>query len=79
MSRTRRHWRSSYRPVQFNTSSFMGRLTLDVLLAFAQFEYEVTGVRIRDKITAFKRKGMYMGDVAPLGYDVEDKTLLVNR
>jgi site-specific DNA recombinase len=57
----------------------MGRLTLDVLLAFAQFEYEVTGVHIRDKITAFKRKGMYMGDVSPLGYDVEDKTLLVNR
>lgn len=57
----------------------MDRLTLNVLLAFAQFEYEFTGVRIRDKITAFKRKGMYMGDVAPLGYDVEDKTLLVNR
>ncbi len=64
---------------QFNTSSSMGRLTLNVLLSFAQFEREVTGERIRDKITASKRKGMWMGGVVPLGYDVIDKTLVVNE
>jgi site-specific DNA recombinase len=63
---------------QFNTTSSMGRLTLNVLLSFAQFEREVTGERIRDKIAASKRKGMWMGGVAPLGYDVRDKKLLVN-
>ena len=51
---------------QFNTTSSMGRLTLNVLLSFAQFEREVTGERIRDKIAASKKKGMWMGGVAPL-------------
>ena len=63
---------------QFNTSSSMGRLTLNVLLSFAQFEREVTGERIRDKIAASKRKGMWMGGVAPLGYDAKDKALVIN-
>ena len=53
---------------QFNTTSSMGRLTLNVLLSFAQFEREVTGERIRDKIAASKRKGMWMGGVPPLGF-----------
>jgi len=56
----------------------MGRLTLNVLLSFAQFEREVTGEHIRDKIAASKRKGMWMGGVAPLGYDAKDKALVVN-
>lgn len=64
---------------QFNTSSSMGRLTLNVLLSFAQFEREVTGERIRDKIAASKQKGMWMGGVVPLGYDVIDKKLVVNN
>ena len=64
---------------QFNTSNSMGRLTLNVLLSFAQFEREVTGERIRDKITASRRKGMWMGGVVPLGYDVMDKMLVVNE
>ena len=63
----------------FNTSSSMGRLTLNVLLSFAQFEREVTGERIRDKIAASKRKGMWMGGVSPLGYDVVDKKLFINQ
>ena len=63
----------------FNTSSSMGRLTLNVLLSFAQFEREVTGERIRDKIAASKRKGMWMGGVAPLGYDVVEKKLVINQ
>src|SRR5690348_263901 len=54
---------------QFNTTSSMGRLTLNVLLSFAQFEREVTGERIRDKIAASKKKGMWMGGNVPLGYD----------
>ena len=53
----------------FNTSSSMGRLTLNVLLSFAQFEREVTAERIRDKIAASKKKGLWMGGLAPLGYD----------
>jgi site-specific DNA recombinase len=64
---------------QFNTTTSMGRLTLNMLLSFAQFEREVTGERIRDKIAASKRKGMWMGGVPPLGYDVRDRRLLVNR
>ena len=56
---------------QFNTTTSMGRLTLNVLLSFAQFEREVTGERIRDKIAASKRKGMWMGGNLPLGYDVK--------
>lgn len=63
---------------QFNTTTSMGRLTLNVLLSFAQFEREVTGERIRDKIAASKRKGMWMGGYPPLGYDVRDHQLLVN-
>lgn len=63
---------------QFNTTSSMGRLTLNVLLSFAQFEREVTGERIRDKVKASKAKGMWMGGKAPLGYDVKDRKLIVN-
>ena len=62
----------------FNTSTSMGRLTLNVLLSFAQFEREVTGERIRDKIAASKKKGMWMGGPVPLGYDVRDRKLVVN-
>lgn len=57
----------------------MGRLTLNVLLSFAQFEREVTGERIRDKIAASKAKGMWMGGVVPLGYDVQERKLVPNR
>ena len=64
---------------QFNTSTSMGRLTLNMLLSFAQFEREVTGERIRDKIAASKRKGMWMGGVPPLGYDVVDRKLVINQ
>src|SRR5215467_2567978 len=64
---------------QFNTTTSMGRLTLNVLLSFAQFEREVIGERIRDKIAASKRKGMWMGGVPPLGYRVQDRKLLVNE
>lgn len=63
---------------QFNTANSMGRLTLNMLLSFAQFEREVTAERIRDKIAASKRKGMWMGGLPPLGYDVRDKKLVVN-
>jgi site-specific DNA recombinase len=59
----------------FNTTTSMGRLTLNVLLSFAQFEREVTGERIWDKIAASKKKGMWMGGVVPLGYRVEDRAL----
>lgn len=64
---------------QFNTTTSMGRLMLNVLLSFAQFEREVTGERIRDKITASKRKGMWMGGVPPLGYDVKNRRLVPNE
>jgi site-specific DNA recombinase len=64
---------------QFNTTTSMGRLTLNMLLSFAQFEREVTGERIRDKIAASKKKGMWMGGLPPLGYDVKGKKLVVNR
>ena len=64
---------------QFNTATSMGRLTLNMLLSFAQFEREVTGERIRDKIAASKRKGMWMGGTVPLGYDVRDRKLVVNE
>jgi DNA invertase Pin-like site-specific DNA recombinase len=63
---------------QFNTTSSMGRLTLNVLLSFAQFEREVTGERIRDKIAASKRKGMWMGGTISLGYEVKGRKLIVN-
>src|SRR5215468_2242226 len=62
---------------QFNTTSSMGRLTLNVLLSFAQFEREVIGERIRDKIAASKKKGMWMGGVPPLGYRVRDRKLVI--
>ena len=59
----------------FNTTTSMGRLTLNILLSFAQFEREVTGERIRDKIAASKKKGMWMGGVVPLGYRVADRAI----
>src|SRR5947207_6933688 len=62
---------------QFNTTTSMGRLTLNVLLSFAQFERELIGERIRDKIAASKRKGMWMGGVPPLGYRVQDRKLCI--
>ena len=61
----------------FNTTSSMGRLTLNVLLSFAQFEREIAGERIRDKIAASKKKGMWMGGYPPLGYDVCDRKLVI--
>ncbi len=64
---------------QFNTTSSMGRLTLNMLLSFAQFEREVTGERIRDKIAASKKRGLWMGGLPPLGYDVDDRKLVVNE
>ena len=57
----------------------MGRLALNILLSFAQFEREVTGERIRDKIAASKRKGMWMGGFVPLGYDAQDRKLVINK
>ena len=63
----------------FNTTTSMGRLTLNVLLSFAQFEREVTGERIRDKIALSKARGMWMGGAAPLGYDGHDRTLRINE
>ena len=63
----------------FNTTTSMGRLTLNVLLSFAQFEREVTGERIRDKIAASKKKGMWMGGPVPLGYELRDRKLMVNN
>lgn len=62
----------------FNTTTSMGRLTLNMLLSFAQFEREVTGERIRDKIAASKRKGLWMGGPVPLGYEVEARKLVIN-
>lgn len=62
----------------FNTTTSMGRLTLNMLLSFAQFEREVTGERIRDKIAASKKKGMWMGGTVPLGYEVQNRNLVVN-
>jgi len=63
---------------QFNTTTSMGRLTLNVLLSFAQFEREVGAERTRDKIAASKKKGMWMGGFVPLGYDLKDRKLIVN-
>ncbi|MEQ9488516.1 MAG: recombinase family protein [Alphaproteobacteria bacterium] len=64
---------------QFNTTTSMGRLTLNVLLSFAQFEREVTAERIRDKVAASKKKGIWMGGPVPIGYDVEDRKLVINE
>jgi site-specific DNA recombinase len=63
----------------FNTTTSMGRLTLNILLSFAQFEREVIGERIRDKFAASRRRGMWMGGWAPLGYDIRDRKLIVNE
>ena len=64
---------------QFNTTTSMGRLTLNVLLSFAQFEREVTSERIRDKISASKRKGLWVGGMVPLGYDTNERRITVNE
>src|SRR6202023_3574540 len=64
---------------QFNTTTSMGRLTLNVLLSFAQFEREVTSERIRDKIAASKRKGLWVGGMVPLGYDTKDRKISINE
>jgi site-specific DNA recombinase len=64
---------------QFNTTTSMGRLTLNMLLSFAQFEREVTGERIRDKIAASKRKGLWMGGYVPLDYERDGRTLEINE
>ena len=64
---------------QFSTTSSMGRLTLNVLLSFAQFEREVTGERIRDKFTASRKKGMWMGGFPPIGYDIKERKLVANK
>jgi site-specific DNA recombinase len=64
---------------QFNTTTSMGRLTLNVLLSFAQFEREVIAERIRDKFAASRARGMWMGGWAPLGYDIKDRKLVVNE
>ncbi len=64
---------------QFNTTTSMGRLMLNVLLSFAQFEREVTGERIRDKIAASKRKGMWMGGYPPMGYLAKNRTLVIHE
>ncbi len=63
----------------FNTTTSMGRLTLNILLSFAQFEREVIGERIRDKFAASRRRGMWMGGWAPLGYDIKERKLIVNE
>ena len=63
----------------FNTTTSMGRLTLNILLSFAQFEREVIGERIRDKFAASRKKGMWMGGFVPLGYDVKDRKLVINE
>jgi site-specific DNA recombinase len=63
----------------FNTTTSMGRLTLNILLSFAQFEREVIGERIRDKVAASRKKGIWMGGWAPLGYDIKDRKLVVNE
>ena len=64
---------------QFNTTTSMGRLMLNILLSFAQFEREVTGERIRDKIAASKRKGLWMGGYTPLGYEIKDRKLVIEE
>jgi len=63
----------------FNTTTSMGRLTLNILLSFAQFEREVTGERIRDKVAASRAKGMWMGGFVPMGYDVAGRKLVINE
>ena len=67
------------RDAAFNTTTSMGRLTLNMLLSFAQFEREVTGERIRDKIAASKRKGIWVGGIVPLGYEVRERKLVIRE
>ena len=67
------------RTQQFNTTTSMGRLTLNVLLSFAQFEREIAGERVRDKVKASRQKGMWMGGSVPLGYEVKARALVVNE
>ena len=74
-----RHVRERHSYQSFNTTTSMGRLTLNILLSFAQFEREVIGERIRDKFAASRKKGMWMGGFVPLGYDVKDRKLVVNK
>src|SRR5262249_47861780 len=62
----------------FNTTNSMGRLTLNILLSFAQYERELTGERIRDKFAASRKRGLWMGGWTPLGYDVKDRKLVIN-
>ncbi|MGE3991516.1 recombinase family protein [Pseudorhodoplanes sp.] len=64
---------------QFNTTTSMGRLTLNILLSFAQFERELASERVRDKVAASRRKGKWMGGTVPLGYDAKDKKLVINQ
>jgi site-specific DNA recombinase len=64
---------------QFNTTTSMGRLTLNVLLSFAQFERELSSERVRDKVAASRRKGKWTGGTVPLGYDARDKKLIINK
>ncbi|MBZ0147156.1 MAG: recombinase family protein [Pseudorhodoplanes sp.] len=64
---------------QFNTTTSMGRLTLNILLSFAQFERELIGERVRDKVAASKKKGMWMGGTVPLGFDAKDRKLVINK
>jgi DNA invertase Pin-like site-specific DNA recombinase len=64
---------------QFNTTTSMGRLTLNILLSFAQFERELASERVRDKVAASRRKGKWMGGTVPLGYDARDKKLVINE
>jgi site-specific DNA recombinase len=64
---------------QFNTTTSMGRLTLNVLLSFAQFERELSAERVRDKVAASRRKGKWTGGTVPLGYDTKDKKLVINK
>src|ERR1700709_2648856 len=63
----------------FNTTTSMGRLTLNMLLSFAQFEREVIGERIRDKFAASRKRGMFMGGRRPFGYDIDNRKLIINE
>ena len=73
------HGQIAWPTQSFNTTTSMGRLTLNILLSFAQFEREVIGERIRDKFAASRKRGMWMGGFVPLGYDVKDRKLVVNE
>src|SRR2546427_675030 len=64
---------------EFNTTTSMGRLTLNVLLSFAQFERELASERVRDKVAASRKKGKWTGGTVPLGYDAKEKKLVINK